>query len=176
MSANYVVDLANTTDYRASVMIGSGSDTTIGQIVDLSDAHGYTNVWIAGGVAGGSGPIQFQIQTADATTSGSFTDPTSGLPSDTFPVNVVSGGNVWANSGLWNSGNFSITAPVNSAPHFCSGGIHFAAFQRPHRYARLINISGVYPGAITAGFVAQKHVTGSGGGFAYSPGSGTVNV
>ena len=176
MSANLIVDLCNGADYATSVTIGSGSDLTVGRIVDLLQGNTYCNVFCAGGVAGGSGPIQLQLQTADVLTSGSFTDPTSGLVLGQFPVGVVSGGNVWINSGLWGSGNYSLSAPVNSAPLFCSGGIGFAAFQRPGRYARLINVSGVYPGAITAGFVTQKKTTGSGGGFDYSPGSGTVNV
>ena len=176
MSANLIVDIAGGADYQTSITIGSGSDTTIGRVVDMLGANTYCNVFVAGGVAGGSGQVQIQIQTAETTASGDFTDPTSGLVAGEFPVNVVSGGNVWANSGLWNSGYSSITAPVNSAPQFCSGGIHFAAFQRPNRYARLINVSGTYPGAITAGFVSNKKVTGSGGGFSPNPSSGTVSV
>ncbi len=172
MSANLVVDLANTCDYRASVTVGSGSNLIVGQIVDLLQADTYTNVFVAGGI--GSGAIEVRIQTSDATTSGSFTDPTSGIAN--FPVNVVSGGIVFANSGLWVSGNYSVTAPVVSAPVFCSGGIQFAAFQRPHQYARLIFNSGPFLNAVTAGFIGNKRTTGSGGGFSYSPTSGVVNV
>lgn len=175
-SANLIVDLANTADYRASVMIGSGSNLIVGQIIDLLGANTYCNVFVAGGVGGGSGAIEVRIQTADDTASGSFTDPTSGLLSTNLPVNVVSGGIIFANSGLWSSGYASVTSPVDSAPLFCSGGVFFGAFQRPQRYARLINNSGPYPGAITAGFVSQKKTTGSGGGFSYSPTSGSVSV
>ena len=174
MSASLTVDLRQTTDFRASLMIGSGSNFTVGQIIDLLYADTYTNVWVAGGVGGGSGAVEIRIQTSDAITSGSFTDPTSGLAA--LPVNVNSGGIVWANSGLWNSGNYSLTAPVDGAPMWCSGGIDFAAFQRPHRYARLINNSGSYLGAITAGFVGQKRTTGSGAGFDFSPSSGVISV
>lgn len=173
MSASLTVDLANTCDYRPSVVVGSGSDLAIGNIVDLLQADTYTNIFVAGGI-GGSGAIEVRVQTSDATTSGSFTDPTSGLAA--FPVNLVSGGILFANSGLWVSGNYSVTAPVNNAPMFCSGGIFFGAVQRPHRYARLVYNSGPFPGAIVAGFIANKRTTGSGGGFSFSPGSGSVSV
>ena len=174
MSANLIVDIGATADYRTSVMIGSGASFTVGEIVDLLHANTFCNLFVAGGVGGGSGLIEARVQTSDALTSGSFTDPTSGLAQ--LPTSFISGGVFIANSGLWASGNTSLTAPVNNAPLFCSGGIQFAAFQRPQRYARVITNSGVYPGAITAGFVSQKKTTGSGGGFSYSPSSGVVSV
>lgn len=174
MSASYFVDLFQTTQYRTSLMVGSGSNFTVGEIIDLLNANTYTNVFVTGGVAGGSGAIEIRVQTSDSTTSGSFTDPTSGLAA--FGVNMVSGGIIWANSGLWNSGAVSPCAPVNNAPMFCSGGVFGGAFQRPGRYARLVLNSGAYPGAITAGFFSQSKITGSGPGFSYSPTSGTVNV
>ena len=174
MSASLTVDLANTTDYRPSIIAGSGSNLVVGEIVDLLQANTYTNVFVTGGAGGGSGAVEVRIQTSDALTSGSFTDPTSGLAQ--LPVNVVSGGCLFANSGLWGSGNYSLSSPVNNAPLWCSGGIQFGAFQRPARYARLLLNSGPYPGAIVAGFVGAKKTTGSGGGFTYSPGSGTVDV
>lgn len=169
-----MVDLGATCDYRASIMIGSGSNFIVGEIIDLLHADTYCNIFVAGGAAGGSGVIEARVQTSDATTSGSFTDPTSGLPQ--MPSFMASGGVMFVNSGLHSSGNFSLSSPVNDAPVFCSGGIQFAAFQRVGRYARLINVSGSYPGAITAGFVSQKKTTGSGGGFTFNPGSGVVNV
>jgi len=172
MSANLVVDLGNTTDYRLSVQRHSGSNLLVGEIVDLLHADTFTQVYVGGNF--GSGPIGVRIQTSDGTASGTFTDPTSGL--DQFPTVIASGGIFWANSGLWQSGNYSLSAPVNNAPLFCSGGIQFAAFQRPHRYARLVYISGDFPQPIQAGFVANKRTTGSGGGFTLSPTSGTVNV
>jgi predicted RecA/RadA family phage recombinase len=174
MSANFVVDLGSTVDMAASVTVGSGSDLTVGRVVDLLFANTATQVWVQGGVAGGSGVIEVRIQTSDATTSGSFTDPTSGLAQ--LPGKVASGGCFFTNSGLYSSGIGSPSAPVDSAPLFCSGGLDFTYFQRPQRYARLILNSGVYPGAISAGFLAQKKVVGSGAGFTYSPTSGTVNV
>ncbi len=172
MSANLVVDIANTCDYRSSVTVGSGSNLIVGQIVDLMHANTYCNVFCAAGI--GSGEIVLRVQTSDATTSGTFTDPTSGLDVDDLPVNVSSGGQLFMNSGLWSSGNWSLTSVVDSAPLFCSGGIQFGAFQRPHRYARLILVSGPFLNAITAGFVSQKRTTGSGAGFAWSPQSGTT--
>ena len=176
MSANLVVDIGNTCDYRPSVAVGSGSDLTVGVIVDLMHANTYTNIFVAG--AAGSGAIELRVQTSDSLTSGSFTDPTSGHPAGTFPISerIVSGGVFWANSGLWTSGGVSLTAPVNNAPLFCSGGTMFGAFQRPHRYARLLYNSGAFPNFLTAGFIGNKRTTGSGGGFTYNPTSGTVNV
>lgn len=174
MSANLVVDIGATCDYRASVTVSSGSNLIVGQIVDLTNANTYCNVFCAGGI--GSGEIVLRIQTSDAVTSGTFTDPTSGIALLDLPPSITSGGQIHVNSGLWASGNSSLTSPVNSAPLFCSGGIQFAAFQRPHQYARLILVSGPFLNSITAGFVSNKRQTGSGGGFTYSPGSGTVDV
>lgn len=175
MSANLVVDLRNTVDVRPSVVVGSGSDLVVGGIVDLLGANTATQIYVAAGI-GGSGAIEVRVQTSDSTASGSFTDPTSGLAA--FPSVLLSGGIFITNSGLYTSGYSSPAAPVNNAPLFCSGGTDFAFFQRPHRYARLLYVSGPFPGAIVAGFIGQKRTTGSGGGFSYSPaGSGdTINV
>ena len=174
MSANTVVDLRATTDYPGSLVLGSGSNLIIGRFVDLLNADTYCNVWVAGGA--NSGIIEVRIQTSDGTTSGSFTDPTSGLPASARPTWLASGGVMFVNSGLHVSGNQSLSAPVVSMPIFASGGIQFGAFQRPHRYARLINNSGGFTAPILAGFVSQKCTTSSGGGFTYNPGSGSVNV
>lgn len=175
MSANLVVDLGATCDYRASINVGSGSNLVIGEIIDLLGANTFCNLFVAGnGVAGGSGAIEVRVQTSDATTSGSFTDPTSGLAQ--MPTTFASGGAFFANSGLWASGWSSPYAPVNNAPQFCSGGIQFAAFQRNARFARLVLNSGPFPGPITAGFVTNKRVIGSGAGSTQNPGSGAVTV
>ena len=174
MSANLLVDAANTCDYFVSVPnTTSGAAEVVGGIVDLLGANTYCNVWAAGV---GSGFARYLIQTSETTTSGSFTDPTSGLAQ--MPVNIVSGGVFIVNSGLWSSGWSSPAPPVDNAPMFCSGGIQFGAFQRPHRYARLILVSGVAHTNLntTAGFMSNKKVTGFGGGFTFSPLSGTVNV
>lgn len=179
MSANLVVDIGSTCDYRSSVTPAAAaspaSGVIVGQIVDLLHANTYCNLWVTGGP--GSGVIPVAVQTSDGLTSGSFTDPTSGLPSTAFPGFVRSGGILHANSGLHASGNYSLSSPASGAPLFCSGGIQFGAFQRPHRYARLIALSGLTTTVILgAGFVSQKKTTSSGGGFTYNPGSGTVNV
>lgn len=177
MSANLVVDLPNTTDHHSvSIASISGQSTVVGTIVDLLHCNTLTNLYI--GQAGGlSGILPIHVQTSDGLTSGSFTDPTSGL--ETLPAGVASGGIFWCNSGLYGSGNYSPSSPLNSAPLLCSGGIQFAKFQRPHRYARLMCTSGtaaVAAAAIVGGFIGQKRVTGSGGGSTMSPSSGTVNV
>ncbi len=171
-SANLVVDIGSTCDFQPSIAVGSGSNLVIGGIVDLLHADTYCNIYVAG--AAGSGIIEVRVQTSDSLTSGSFTDPTSGFTQ--LPTSFVSGGVFFANSGLWSSGNQSLSAPVDSAPLFCSGGIQFAAFQKPQRYARLVANSGPFPNFFSAGFVSQKRTTGSGGGFTFSPGSGTVSV
>jgi hypothetical protein len=170
VSANLVVDLSATVDCRPSVVVGSGVNKVIGQVVDLLHADTYCNVYVAGGF--GSGAIEVWVQTSDSTASGTFTDPTSGLAA--FPTKVGSGGVLFVNSGLFSSGNQSLSAPVDSAPVFCSGGTDFGAFQRPHRYARLILNSGPFPNAIVAGFISQKRTVGSGGGFTLNPTSGVV--
>ncbi len=172
MSANLVVDLGATCDYRTSVVIGSGASLTVGEIVDLMHADTYCNVgcW----AAAGSGVIEVRVQTSESTVSGTFTDPSSGLAG--LPSWMASGGTFFFNSGLAVSGASSLSAPVNNAPLFCSGGVQFGAFQRPHRYARLIWNSGVFPNFAAVGFVSNKRTIGSGGGFTYSPGSGVVNV
>lgn len=176
MSANSVIDLFSAVDCRTSLIGVSGDIFTVGSIVDLQGAHVNTQVWCAP-AGGGSGIIELRIQTSDGTTSGSFTDPTSGMATDTFANQMVkSGGILYLNSGLYVSGYSHREAVVNNAPLFCSGGIDGSWFQRPHRYARLILNSGTYPNAITAGLLCQKHVTGSGGGFSYQPGSGSVSV
>lgn len=181
MSANNALDLGNGMDYFGSISSVSGANDIIGGIVDLINASQYTNVFVAGL---GSGPLPILIQTSDSVASGSFTDPTSGLPTSVFPVGgrVVSGGIFWANSGLYQSGNSAPATVVNSAPVFCSGGVALAAFQRPHRYARLVCTSGnasLTAVNFTAGFLGQKTKTGASGtqgGYSLSPTSGTVNV
>lgn len=174
MSANLVVDLFSTCDADVSVSVGSGSNLVVGGIVDLLYANTYCNVFCVGGVVGASGAIEVRLQTSDVLTSGSFTDPTSGLAQ--LPVNVQSGGALFFNSGLWTSGIYSPSSQVNNSPMFGSGGISFGAFQRPQRYARLILNSGPFPGPIFAGFISNKKTTGSGGGTTQSPGSGAVSV
>ena len=175
MSAGLVVDLFGSAQMVPSVIVGSGSDLLVGNIVDLAACGDEaTNIFVAAGI-GGSGAIEVRVQCSDSTTSGTFTDPTSGKPTSAFFANgVLSGGILIANSGLWNSGYNQPCAPINNAPMFCSGGVYGAMFQRGQRYARLLYVSGPFPGAIIAGFAEQKLVTGSGPGYATSPQSGGI--
>jgi hypothetical protein len=168
VSANLLVDLNNTCQMSPSIvappalsgfLAAPQSGVQVGLTVDLLNANTFCNVYACGGVSE-SGLSRLQVQTSDATTSGSFTDPTSGLP--VMPTSFSSGGVLWLNSG---GGALS------------SGFFFAAAFQRPHRYARLVQMSGDWmTGALAAGFISALKTTGSGGGFTYSPGSGSVRV
>ena len=134
------------------------SGAIIGAAVDMLLSDTYTSLFVAGGRTL-SGLMRVGIQTSDATTSGSFTDPTSGLAA--LPGAFQSGGLLWINSG---GGLFS-------------GFLTGASFQRPHRYARAVVLSGdFYSAPMQIGFFAQLRTTGSGQGFTYSPSSGTINV
>ncbi len=170
-SASLTVDLA-TTDHRVSVAVGSGINLVVGEIIDLLHSNTYCNVFAAGGA--GSGAIALRVQTSDTTNSGDFTDPTSGLAD--LPQGISSGGIFYANSGLWASGSQSLSAPVNNAPLFCSGGFQTAQFICNGRYARLINVSGVFPNHLTAGFIHQKRTTASGVGSSHSPSATTFTI
>lgn len=180
MSANLVVDLGNTTHLEVSIAsaIGVGgtpaSGQIVGEIVDLNDANTFCNAYVAGGPT--SGIFSMAVQTSDSLTSGSFTDPTSGLAQ--LPTSFLSGGVFVVNSGIGNSGRGGGTVPpVSGAPAFCSGGLQAAGFQRPHRYARLMALSGgSFDATVVAGFITQSRTTGSGGGFTLSPSSGLVEV
>lgn len=179
-SANLVVDIGPTCDYRTSLSTASGSLALVGEIVDLQNADTNCNLFVAGstGVGGSaSGAIEIRVQGSDATTSGSFVDVTSGLTQ--FPVPFISGGIFFANSGIaWGSGNTSLSTPVGSgAPLFCSGGVQFAGFQRTTRYVRAFLNSGAFTGILQAGFISQKRTTVSGPGYSWAPGSGAnINV
>lgn len=178
MSANLLIDLNATGDYAISIASATGVGSTpasgviIGAITDMINANTFCNVFVAGGAT--SGPLGIQVQCSDTTTSGSFTDPTSGLLQ--MPTNFSSGGILWVNSGLWASGNQPLSPAVDNAPIFCSGGVMFGAFQRPQRYARLIALSGTFTANVMAGFISNLKMTGSGGGYSLSPSSGSVSV
>ena len=182
MSANLIVDLSSTTQSVPSLpgavvlspsgMLAGLSGQLVGVIVDMLHADTFTNVYIAGR-SYTSGPLLVGVQTSPNTTSGNFTDPTSGLAQ--LPT--------WFSSGGWLQLCRSGTAPGTknngegvSGQFALSGFVEFAAFQRPHRYARLVFGSGFYDGRIEAGFVGQYHNTGSGAGFSLAPGSGSVSV
>ncbi len=182
MSANLVVDLVNTCQIGASLpgvititpsgLVAGLSGVAVGDIIDMLNSNTYTNVLVLGRSVS-SGPLRVGVQTSDTTTSGSFTDPTSGLVQ--LPTNFSSGG--WlvigqsgVAPGLLNAGEGV------SGQYLLSGFATGGAFQRPHRYARLILGSGFYDGEIQAALIGNLHTTGSGGGYSYSPSSGVVNV
>lgn len=159
MSANLIVDVANTALFGVSLSQATGvaspaSGVQIGMPIDMEHANTNTQIWATLG-ANASGPCQVAVQTANVTTSGSFTDPTSGLAQ--MPDGLLSGGLLWVGSG----GN-----PL-------SGTMTWGSFQRPHKYARLVCLSGSQTNAIlTAGLLGQLRTTTSGGWYSYSPGSG----
>lgn len=184
MSANLIVDIGNTAQSLPSLpgavvlspsgMLAGLSGQLVGVIADMLHANTHTNVYVAGR-SYTSGPLLVGVQTSPSTTSGDFTDPTSGLAGVQLPTWFSSGG--WlrigqsgTNPGTKNAGNGV------SGQFLLSGFVEFAAFQRPHRYARLIFGSGFYDGRLEAGFVGQFRTTGSGGGFSLAPGSGNVSV
>lgn len=165
MSANLVVDIGNTCQATLSIVAASGggpfsaSGAAIGGAVDLINANTFCNLAIAAGLTQ-SGQLRVGVQTSDTNVSGSFTDPTSGLAQ--LPTSFQSGGLIWLNSG---------------GANLQSGQLVFAGFQRPGRYARAVVLSGdFFNGPLEVGFVSQLKVTGSGGGYSYSPLSGSVNV
>lgn len=180
-----IIDMKDADTFCNVFVAGGAASGPVGIQIQTSE-----NVASGNFLSGGGFPI-----------SGSFSDPTSGLAQ--LPTNISSGGILWINSGLVSipggggaSGGQNVNTfqngihPMFNAqgagayqlsgtfPVFGSGGgVAFAAFQRPHRFARLVMLSGasVLPGLI-AGFVSQYRTTGSGGGFTYNPQTGTVNV
>jgi hypothetical protein len=106
-----------------------------------------------------SGQCRVMIQSSDTTTSGNFTDPTSGLSK--MPGQFLSGGILVVNSGnVW-----------------ASGGTQFSLFQRPGRYVRGIVMSGDQNNApVTVKFLSNLKTTGSGGGASQSPANATFTV
>lgn len=190
MSASLLVDLGSTTQMAISLpspavaadgglaitsggCISSLSGVLIGDVIDLLNADTYCNVFVAG-KGFGSGPLLVGVQTADATTSGSFTDPTSGLGQ--LPTAFASGGWLVIGSGPATDAFLGIFGSGVSGQIIQSGFVAGAGFNRPHRYARLLVGSGFYDGTLMAGFITNKKITGSGGGFTFSPGSGVVSV
>ncbi len=179
MSASYLVDLGNTTNIcpggpagPTSISPANGVGSTpasgviVGTPVDMLYANSFTNLLVVGGVST-SGAFQVQVQTSDSLASGTFTDPTSGLPATAFPTSFLSGGISIVNSGAAVSGSV-----------FASGIAWAAGFQRPHRYARAIIMSGNLTNSpIWAGFIGQLKTDGSGQGFSWLPQSGgTIQV
>ena len=187
MSANLVVDLGATTIAGQSLPVGttgltlSGqfaglSGVTVGGIVDLKDADTFCNIYVGGITTLASGILIIGVQTSDGTTSGSFTDPLSGLAALDRPQRWASGGNLILGSGVTAAPSTGLWGSAISGYNMQSGFMAFAAFQRNFRYARLLFNSGFYIGTLHAGFISNLRTTGSGGGFTLAPGSGTVSV
>ena len=182
MSANLVVDLANTTQQVVSiqplpllsgVFLAVASGTVIGQSCDMINADTYCNLFAAGLSA--SGRLRIQVQTAPADVSGQYTDPTSGMAPNFLPGAFSSGGILWINSGTDNG----ILGPVISGQSIASGWMGGQGFIRNQRYVRanvLSEASSQYAGSLTVGFISQLRTTGSGAGFSYAPTSGVPTV
>jgi len=150
----------------------AGSGTVIGQSCNLINSDTYCNINIAG--ISQSGQLRVQVQTADTDTSGSYTDPTSGLPQ--FPTSFQSGGILWINSGGVLGG---VLAGQTSGYAIASGFNVFAAFIRNGTFVRA-NVIGEgtsqYAGPLTVSFVSQNKTTGSGGGAWSQSGVPVINV
>lgn len=182
MSANLIVDLGGAALLGASLpggivvspsgLVDGLSGVLVGDTVDSRDANVFTNVVVMGRSVT-SGPLRVGVQTSPDGLSGTFTDPTSGLAA--LPTRFASGG--WliigqsgTAPGHWNPGEGV------SGQYLKSGFCVAAGFQSPHRYMRAILGSGFYDGPLQVAFVKQQRTTGSGGGFTFSPGSGSINV
>lgn len=178
--ASYLVDLG--AGCQIEYTLGSGlafpaSGGVIGKTVDLLNANGYCNVLGIAMPITTSGQLRLQIQTGDAATSGSLTDPTSGYPAGTLPTGISSGGLIWVSSG-GGGGNSGGVLGGGVSGQYLQSGVGFAAgFVRPGRYARVNVLSGdFFNGFLSVAFVSQFKTTGSGAGQTQSPGSGAVNV
>jgi hypothetical protein len=177
MSANLIVDLGGTALMGVSIgpLAGVGgtpaSGIIVGQPLDFNNANTFCNVVAAG--TGTSGLFRVMVQTSDTNTSGSFTDPTSGLAQ--LPTSFLSGGIL-----IVGSGSLGFASGVPLSGNMSSGGMQAAAFQRPHQYVRAIVMSGnANNHPVTVAFVSQLRTTGSGPGFTWAPqnsGSNTINV
>jgi hypothetical protein len=182
MSANLALDLGGTCLLQSTLppnigTIGSGgfvdayrSGIMIGQTVDMINADTYCNVLVLGTMVT-SGPLLLAVQDSDSTTSGNFTDPTSGLPQ--FPQFVSSGGQVYiGQSGT--GANYGTLGAFVSGQSPLSGFAVAFAFQRKQRYVRVNMQSGFYAGPLQVAVLGNLKYTGSGGGYNWYPGSGTA--
>lgn len=182
MSASFLVDLGNTCLQLPSIqqpalsgVIGSRSGALVGLGVDLHEGQGACNMQLTvlaegPSLSGGGGELRVGVQTAPSDVSGQYTDPTSGMAS--MPGGFSSGGILVLNSGggpftSGQGGTFS--APV-SGQMLLSGVTVASYFQRTGRFARAIMFgSGSFGGDLSVSFIEQRKLTGSGGGFAWSP-------
>lgn len=181
MSANYIVDLGNSAQIGVSIvttpvlsgsLVAPCSGAIIGQGINMNNANAYCNLFVAGVSA--SGQLRVQVQTSDSDTSGSYTDPTSGLPVGALPGQFQSGGLLWINSGGTGGG---LLYGGQSGAYLASGFGVAQGFIRNGTFVRANILSGDFAvGGLVVGFISQLRTTGSGGGSTQSPGSGALNV
>lgn len=184
-SANLIVDLGNTALQGVSIsavpLLSGGalfpcSGALVGAGIDMNNADTFCNLEIQGTAP--SGQLRIAVQCADTDTSGSYTDPTSGLP--VMPGPFSSGGVLFINSGGAGGGTIgqAFASGLSGFTQAIASGFAVAAgFQRTGRFVRGVALSGDFfagPGFVS--FISQLRTTGSGGGSTQSPGSGTVSV
>ncbi len=179
MSANLLVDLGNTCQMGVSIqgtpvlsgaLVAPCSGAVIGAGINMMNADTYCNLFVCGVSA--SGQLRVQVQCSDADTSGTYTDPTSGIAG--FPGSFQSGGILWLNSG--GAGGGTLGAQY-SGQSLASGFAVAQGFIRTGTFVRANLLSGDFgAGPLTVGFISNLKTIGSGAGFTFSPGSGTVNV
>jgi hypothetical protein len=182
-SASYLVDLGNTcpplptiTASGGAFLASGGASATsyVGTSVDMLHYNSFCNMVVTGIQYFQSGQLRIQVQTADTDTSGSYTDPTSGLAQ--LPTSFSSGGILILNSGGAGNGTFGAFV---SGQAMLSGFSVSAGFQRIQRFVRAVTFSGTndfYAGTLTVAFVSNLKTTGSGGGTSQQPGSGVIAV
>lgn len=181
MSASLLVDLFSTCQAGVSIqgtpvlsgaLVAPCSGAIIGQGIFMGNADTLCNLFVAGVSA--SGQLRVQVQCADSDVSGSYTDPTSGVPAGSLPSSFSSGGLLWINSGGLLGGLLGAQISGQAlASGFCTG----ASFIRTGTFVRANLLSGDFcAGPLTVGFFSQLRTVGSGGGFTLNPTSGTVNV
>lgn len=191
MSANLIVDLGGTAQTYPTIGsagtsggVFAASGGYIGLSVDMINSDTYCNINAIGVPFFTSGQLRVAVQTSDSDVSGTYTDPTSGLPQ--FPTSFQSGGILILNSGGLLGGTQSVSSvgansgQIQSGYAFQSGFSVCAAFQRPQagRFVRANVLSGdFFAGQLAVGVISQNKTTGSGGGFSYSPlQQGPINV
>lgn len=140
MSANLLVDLANTTVNGNSLVAQTVTGNTNGSAVDMqqSDLPGQAILSCAAAGAGTNPTMNVKIQESVDTTSGNFTD----IPGATFAA----------------------VTTTDSA--------QIIKFLRTKRYLRAVATIGGTAGpsfVLSCVVLAQKKMTGSGGGFDLSP-------
>ena len=179
MSAGYVLDLQGGAQMGVSIvgtpvlsgaLVAPCSGAIIGNGLSFNNANSLCNLFVAGYSA--SGQLRVQVQCSDTDTSGSYTDPTSGLAQ--MPGLFQSGGLLWLNSGGAGTG---ILYGGQSGAYLASGFCVAQGFQRTGEFVRANLLSGDFGGGpLTIGFISQARVTGSGFGFTTAPSSGSPSV